>query len=95
MENIDTLIHDLKECKNSLEQLLLRIGHAISQPSDPQLDWPHILINLRIVSTNLILITKYIKEKRDPLLKSSVIVPKYFSEDVDNSIKVGKINLIL
>ena len=84
LENLDTLIHDVHECKNSLELLLFKIGS--DQSIDNGLDWPLILNNLRIVSTNLISITKFIKDKKDA--KSSIIWPKKISEEIDLSIKV-------
>ena len=65
-ENLDILIHDVNECKNSLELLLSKIGS--DQSIENQLDWPLILNNLRIVSTNLISITKSIKDKKDSIL---------------------------
>lgn len=85
IENLDVLIHDVNECKNSLELLLLKIGS--DQTLDNQLDWPLILNSLRIVSTNLISITKFIKDKKDSVLKSSIVVPKHFSEEIDYTIK--------
>jgi hypothetical protein len=85
IENLDILIHDVNECRNSLELLLSKIGSE--QSIENQLDWPLILNNLRIVSTNLISITKSIKDKKDSILKSSILLPKHFSEEIDYAIK--------
>lgn len=53
-----------------------------------QTDWTTILNSLRIVSTNLISISKFIKDKKDMTLKTYILVPKHFSEDVDAELKV-------
>ena len=53
-----------------------------------QTDWTMILNSLRIVSTNLISISKFIKDKKEMTLKTYILVPKQFSEDVDPELKV-------
>ena len=53
-----------------------------------QTDWTTILNSLRIVSTNLISISKFIKDKKEMTLKTYILVPKQFSEDVDPELKV-------
>ena len=85
LDSLDILIHDVNECKNSLENLLIKIGPENSMQN--KLDWPLILNNLRIVSTNLISITKFVKDRKDTLLKSSIVLPKNFSEEIDYAIK--------
>ena len=52
-------------------------------------DWPAILNSLRIVSTNLISISKLVRDKRDIMFKSLVLLPKLCSEDVDHHIQVS------
>jgi hypothetical protein len=52
-------------------------------------DWPTIFNNLRIVSTNLISISKSIRDKKEFLLRTSVVLPIKFSEDVDPELQVG------
>ena len=46
-----------------------------------QTDWTMILNSLRIVSTNLISISKFIKDKKEMTLKTYILVPKMFSEE--------------
>ena len=53
-----------------------------------QTDWTMILNSLRIVSTNLISISKFIKDKKEMNLKTYILVPKMFSEEVDPELKV-------
>jgi hypothetical protein len=53
-----------------------------------QTDWTMILNSLRIVSTNLISISKFIKDKKEMTLKTYILVPKMFSEEVDPELKV-------
>jgi hypothetical protein len=83
LENLDMLIRDLKECRNSIEMLLIKINSENVET----IDWPAILNSLRIVSTNLISISKFIRDKKDMLLKSVILMPKFFSEDIDPEIK--------
>jgi hypothetical protein len=88
-ESLDTLIHDVKECKYSLEMLLATIGGDMMHvPEMHKADWPTIFNNLRIVSTNLISISKSIRDKKEFLLKMSVVLPTKFSEDVDPELQV-------
>ena len=61
----------------------------ITDPNAGVIDWPVILNSLRIVSTNLITITKFIKDRKDIMFKSIILLPKFFSEDVDLEIKVS------
>jgi len=83
---MDTLIRDIQECKNSLETLLSKINELALYEN--QTDWLTILNSMRIVSTDLISISKYIKDKRELMLKSCILVPKQFSEDIDPELKV-------
>lgn len=89
-DNLDVLIHDIKECKYSLEMLLMNLGNDEQIIAENKVDWPFVLNNLRIASTNLISISKFLKDKREVLLKTSILMPKFFSEDVDPELKVTK-----
>ncbi|RNA32977.1 mediator of RNA polymerase II transcription subunit 8 [Brachionus plicatilis] len=86
-DNLDSLIHDLKECKYSLEHLLVNLGNDEQRLAYNEVDWLSILNSLRIASTNLISISNFFKhlnrEKRDFSLKTSVVLPKVYSEEVD------------
>ena len=53
-----------------------------------QTDWLTLLNSMRIVSTDLISISKFIRDKKELMLKSCILVPKQFSEDVDQDLKV-------
>lgn len=83
---MDTLIRDIQECKNSLETLLSKLNEMALYEN--QTDWLTILNSMRIVSTDLISISKFIKDKRELMLKSCILVPKQFSEDIDTDLKV-------
>lgn len=86
-DNLDVLIHDLKECKYSLEILLSNLGNDEQLLAYNKVNWLSILSSLRIASTNLISISNFFKylnrEKRDFSLKTSVVLPKAYSEEVD------------
>lgn len=83
---MDTLIRDIQECKSSLETLLSKLNEMALYEN--QTDWLTILNSMRIVSTDLISISKFIKDKRELMLKSCILVPKQFSEDIDTELKV-------
>jgi hypothetical protein len=83
LESLDMLIRDLKECRSSIEMLL----YKINTENYEQIDWPAILNSLRIVSTNLISISKLVRDKRDLMLKSVILLPKFWSEDIDPELK--------
>ena len=85
---MDTLIRDIQECKSSLELLLMKIGYNEFALHENQTDWLTILNSMRIVSTDLISISKFIRDKKELMLKSCILVPKQFSEDVDPELKV-------
>ncbi len=87
-ENLDTLIHDVKECKYSLEMLLASIGPDVLHMDESKVDWPSIFNSLRIISTNLISISKSVRDKKEALLRTSVVLPIGFSEDVDPELQV-------
>ena len=87
MESLDTLIKDIQECKSSLEMLLMKIGYNEFALHANQTDWLTLLNSMRIVSTDLISISKFIKDKKELMLKACILVPKQFSEDVDPELK--------
>jgi hypothetical protein len=66
----------------------MNLAHNESMLVENKLDWPTTLNSLRMISANLISISKFIRDKREILLKTSVVVPKYFSEDIDQELKV-------
>ena len=69
--------------------LLIKIGSSeMALGPEGQTDWPTLLNSLRIVSTDLISICKFIKDKKEMMLRSCVLMPKNFSEDVDSELKV-------
>jgi hypothetical protein len=68
--------------------LLMKIGYNESALHENQTDWLTILNSMRIVSTDLISISKFIKDKKEMMLKSCILVPKQFSEDIDIELKV-------
>ena len=78
---------DIQECKSSLDMLLVKIENE-QFLLENQTDWTMILNSLRIVSTNLISISKFIKDKKEMNLKTYILVPKMFSEEVDPELKV-------
>lgn len=86
-DNLEILIHDLKKCKYSLELLLVNLGNDEQRLAYNEVDWLSILSSLRIASTNLISVSNFFKflnrEKRDFSLKTSVVLPKAYSEEVD------------
>ena len=83
VDHLETVIHDVKECKYSLEMLMNILGAEMMNLDENKADWQTIFNNLRIASTNLISISKSIKDKKEMLLKTSVVLPINFSEDVD------------
>ncbi len=82
-ESLDMLIRDLKECRSSIEALLFKL----SSENYEQIDWPAIFNSLRIVSTNLISISKLVRDKKDLMLKSVILMPKFWSEDIDPDLR--------
>ena len=81
------MIRDIQACKSSLDMLLAKIENE-QFLFENQTDWTNILNNLKIVSTYLISISKFIKDKREMTLKTYILVPKQFSEEVDPELKV-------
>lgn len=51
-------------------------------------DWPAIFNSLRIASTNFISISKSVRDKKEFVLKTSLVLPLQFSEDVDPELQV-------
>lgn len=82
-DSLDSLLHDIRGCKYSLENILMSLTEEDHMIAENRNDWITILNKLRIASTNLISISKFIKDKRDTMNKTSILVPKHFSEDVD------------
>ncbi|CAF0857453.1 unnamed protein product [Brachionus calyciflorus] len=86
-DSLDVLIHDLKECKYSLEVLLMNLGNDEQRLAYNETDWLSILNSLRIASTNLISISNFFKylnrDKREASIRTSVVLPKAYSEEVD------------
>lgn len=87
VENIDKLIHDIQQCKSSLDMLLIKIENE-QFLLENQTDWTTIMNSLKIVSSYFISICKFIRDKREMTLKTYILVPKHFSEDVDPELKV-------
>ncbi len=74
----------------------MKIGYSEMALHENQLDWLTLLNSMRIVSTDLISISKFIRDKKELMLKSCILVPKQFSEDVDPELKVKILkNLVL
>jgi len=66
----------------------MKIGYSEMALNENQLDWLTLLNSMRIVSTDLVSISKFIRDKKELMLKSCILVPKQFSEDVDPELKV-------
>lgn len=68
-----------------------------------KVDWPTILNSLKIISANLISISNSLRDKSDKRddhkrellfgLKTSILFPKHYSEDVYADLKVGKFTM--
>ena len=69
--------------------LLASIGPDMLHTIETKSDWQSIFNSLRIVSTNLISISKSIRDKKEALLRTSVVLPIAFSEDVDPELQVN------
>lgn len=96
-ENLDVLIHDVRLCKQSMEMLLSTLLESESM-MERRADWPTILNSLRIISANLISISNFLRDKIDKrddkrellvMLKTSIVVPKHYSEEIYPELKVG------
>ena len=72
--------------------LLANLGSDMMHLDENKADWPMIFNNLRIVSTNLISISKSIRDKKEVLLRTSVVLPVKFSEDVNQELQVKSLN---
>ncbi len=86
--NIDRLKLDINECKRHLESLLEKLSQTEIQYLNNATDWPTLLNSFAILSSDLITISKVLKDKNAINLKNSVFVPKSFSEDVDQLLQV-------
>lgn len=99
-ENLDSLIHDLRLCKQSMEMLLSNLVEPEAMNYEKKVDWPTVLNSLRIISTNLISISNFLRDKSDRrddnkrelllALKTSIVVPKHYSEEVNPELRVTK-----
>lgn len=81
--NLAPIIHDIAECKSHLEGLLEKLGPNEYSLASGTLDWPTVLGVLGILSSDMIKISKFMREKQAFNLKNTVFVPKAFSEDID------------
>jgi hypothetical protein len=94
-DNLDVLVNDIKECKYSIEKLLEKILN--NNYIENNNNWPAILNSLSIISSDIISISKFIRDdnkrdskKDDPtMMKTSVLVPRNFSQDADDYLRVG------
>jgi mediator of RNA polymerase II transcription subunit 8 len=53
------------------------------------IDWPTLLNSFAIISSDLITISKVLRDKNAANLRNTIFVPKSFSEDVDASLQVN------
>jgi len=69
MGNLESIIHDLKDLKTDIENLLEKLGQNEYQLITNQLDWPTILNSMAILSSDMIKINKLLREKKCHSLK--------------------------